>query len=123
MIRFSDNEAATSIYSHVGDQGLRELAAWAQLEDFRVRDSWGNAQITAADQARFFAHLDDFTPPEYESFVPTCCPRLLPSRRGASPRSRANSGKHSSKAAGLWTNAATSSTKWPDWSRESARSP
>jgi hypothetical protein len=69
MIRRSDNDAATAIYAHVGDKGLSELAAQAQMADFRVSGSWGSAQITAADQARFFADLDVLTAPEYRDLV------------------------------------------------------
>jgi Beta-lactamase enzyme family len=69
MIRVSDNDAATVIYAHVGDEGLNELAWQAQMTDFRVSGSWGSAQITAADQARFFASLDELTAPEYRTYV------------------------------------------------------
>lgn len=69
MIRGSDNAAATAIYAHVGDEGLDELAEEAQMTDFRVSGSWGSARITAADQARFFAALDELTAPEYRTYV------------------------------------------------------
>jgi hypothetical protein len=69
MIRRSDNDAATAIYAHVGDKGLSELAAQAEMADFRVSGSWGSAQITAADQARFFTDLDVLTAPEYQDYV------------------------------------------------------
>lgn len=69
MIRVSDNDAATAIYAHVGDKGLSDLAEQAQMADFRVAGSWGSAQITAADQARFFAALDELTAPEYRDYA------------------------------------------------------
>jgi beta-lactamase class A len=69
MIRVSDNDAATAIYAHVGDGGLTELAAEAQMTGFRVSGTWGSARITAADQARFFAALDELTAPEYRDYV------------------------------------------------------
>jgi len=69
MIRVSDNDAATAIYAHVGDAGLTELAAEAQMTGFRVSGTWGSARITAADQARFFAALDELTAPEYHDYV------------------------------------------------------
>ena len=69
MIRRSDNDAATAIYAHVGDKGLSELAAQAQMAGFRVSGSWGSAQITAADQARFFADLGVLTAPEYRDYA------------------------------------------------------
>jgi beta-lactamase class A len=69
MIRVSDNDAATAIYAHVGDEGLTELAAEAQMTGFRVSGSWGSAHVTSADQARFFAALDELTTPEYRDYA------------------------------------------------------
>jgi beta-lactamase class A len=39
------------------------------MADFQVSGSWGSAQITAADQARFFAALDELIAPEYRDYV------------------------------------------------------
>jgi hypothetical protein len=69
MIRASDNGSASAIYAHVGDEGLSELAAQAQMTGFRVSGSWGSARITAIDQARFVAALDELTAPEYRDYV------------------------------------------------------
>ena len=41
MIRRSDNDAATAIYAHVGDKGLSELAAQAEMANFRVSRKLG----------------------------------------------------------------------------------
>jgi hypothetical protein len=54
MITYSDNDAADSIYSRVGDAGLSEVARLAGMDGFTVAGHWGNAQITAADMARMF---------------------------------------------------------------------
>ena len=69
MIRVSDNDAATAIYAHVGEEGLNELAWQAHMADFRISGSWGSASITAADQARFFAALNELIAPEYRMYV------------------------------------------------------
>jgi hypothetical protein len=58
MITVSDNAAADSIYARVGDQGLFDVARRAGMKRFTVAGYWGNAQITAADMARFFGDLD-----------------------------------------------------------------
>jgi beta-lactamase class A len=58
MITYSDNDAADTIYSRVGDAGLFEVARLARMERFTVAGHWGNAQITAADMARMFSDLD-----------------------------------------------------------------
>jgi beta-lactamase class A len=62
MIRVSDNDAATAIYARLGDAALYRLARRAGMKSFAVSGYWGSAQITAGDQARFFAHLDRLTP-------------------------------------------------------------
>jgi hypothetical protein len=60
MIQVSDNDAAGSIYSQVGDSGLRRVARRAGMRDFEPTPGfWGGAQITAADMARFFYRLED----------------------------------------------------------------
>lgn len=58
MITYSDNAAADSIYSRVGDAGLYAVARRARMEGFTVDGYWANAQITAEDMARLFASLD-----------------------------------------------------------------
>jgi hypothetical protein len=78
MIRVSDNDAATAIYGHVGDEGLNELAWQAQMTDFRVSGSWGSAQITAADQVHFFARMQELTAPEYQAYVRSLLSSIVP---------------------------------------------
>jgi hypothetical protein len=69
MIEVSDNNAATRIYDDVGDDGLRAVAKAAGMKDFSVSDSWGYAQLTPADQARFFRHMDRLIPPKHDAFA------------------------------------------------------
>ena len=57
MITQSDNDAADSIYLRVGDAGLFEVARSTRMRRFTVAGYWANAQITAADMARYFSHL------------------------------------------------------------------
>jgi beta-lactamase class A len=64
MITHSDNDAADTVYARVGDPGLLEIARTAGMRRFSVNGYWANAQVTAADLARFFSRL----------------PRLLPRR-------------------------------------------
>jgi hypothetical protein len=78
MIRVSDNAAATAIYAHVGDRRLYELAAEAQMDDFRISGSWGSARITAADQSRFFTRLQELTATEYQGYVRDLLSSIVP---------------------------------------------
>ena len=58
MITQSDNASADAIYYRVGDRGLNDIAARAGMTRFSVAGYWANAQVTAADMARLFAHLE-----------------------------------------------------------------
>lgn len=59
MITYSDNEAADAIYYRVGDAGLHEVAARAGMDRFEISGYWANAQLTAADMARFMWRLEE----------------------------------------------------------------
>jgi len=62
MITHSDNAAADSIYLRVRDPGLVALARSARMRRFTVAGYWANAQVTAADLARFFSRLRKLLP-------------------------------------------------------------
>jgi hypothetical protein len=85
MITFSDNEAADEIYGRVGDTGLREAAARAGLERFEVAYSWGNAEITAADMALLFSHLDAALPAENREFAKGLLGAVIPAQSWGIP--------------------------------------
>jgi hypothetical protein len=69
MINVSDNNAATAVYNRVGDGGLYGLAGRAGMTDFNVYGFWANAQISAADQARFFFEMDSLIPREFVGYA------------------------------------------------------
>ena len=69
MIHISDNEAATAIWSRVGDSRLRALARRAGMTDFSIRGIWANAQISAADQARYFFEMESLIPSQFRHFT------------------------------------------------------
>ena len=61
MIRRSDNVTASVIRNFVGNRGLRRLARRVGMHRFTpVAHPWGNSLVDAADQTRFFLHLDRF---------------------------------------------------------------
>jgi hypothetical protein len=62
MITESDNDAAYWTYGVVGACGLRRLADVAGMRHFSPGDDVLYSRITAADQARFFARIDDYLP-------------------------------------------------------------
>jgi hypothetical protein len=69
MITQSDNAAACRTYATARGSGLRRLARRAGMRDFSPGGDVLYSRITAADQARFFARLDDYVPSEWRAFA------------------------------------------------------
>jgi hypothetical protein len=69
MIHVSDNEAATAVWERDGDRRLRVLARRAGMTDFSIVGDWGNAQISAADQARYFYEMRRLIPARYRNLA------------------------------------------------------
>jgi hypothetical protein len=69
MINVSDNNAATQCWSIVGDSGLYSVAQAAGMTDFSISGEWGHAQLSAADQARFFFEMDTLVPREFVGYA------------------------------------------------------
>jgi hypothetical protein len=86
MIRVSDNSSATAIYRHVGDVGLYRLATRANMRGFDVFGNWATAQITAADQARFFAQLEALTPARYREYARHLLSSVVPLQAWGIPK-------------------------------------
>jgi hypothetical protein len=62
MIRWSDNVTATRVREIVGDAGLVRLARRTGMLRFRPAPVWGLSSVDAADQTRFFLHIDRYVP-------------------------------------------------------------
>ena len=59
MIQRSDNAAATQVLAFVGPSGVYGVAERAGMRHFSLDPViWGLSRIDAADQARFFLHID-----------------------------------------------------------------
>jgi hypothetical protein len=59
MIERSDNVAATRVLQFVGARGVYGVAERAGMRRFSLdSEVWGLSRIDAADQARFFLHID-----------------------------------------------------------------
>ncbi len=69
MIHVSDNNAATAVWRRVGDAALRRLAHRAGMTDFSITGIWARAQISAADQARFFFEMDSLIPRQFRGYA------------------------------------------------------
>jgi beta-lactamase class A len=69
MIEVSDNSAASSVHAVVGDAGLYSVARAAGMTHFAGAGYWSGAQITAADQARFFSRIFELVPGSQEAYA------------------------------------------------------
>jgi hypothetical protein len=69
MIEISDNDDAFEMYNIVGAQGMYAVAAAARMRRFSVATDWTYAEITPADQARFFYEMDRLIPAHYDAFA------------------------------------------------------
>jgi hypothetical protein len=86
MIRVSDNDAADAVYARVGDAGLHRVAQRAGMQRFDVHGYWANAQLTAADQALFFARLDELVPPAFRMYVRRLLSSVVPPQSWGIPQ-------------------------------------
>lgn len=69
MIHVSDNDAATRVWSIVGNPRLRRLADRAGMTDFSIQGIWANAMISAADQAGFFYRMNRLLPDRFQGYA------------------------------------------------------
>jgi hypothetical protein len=86
MIRVSDNDAASAVYSQVGPGGLRRLARRAHMRRFIANPVWGGCQLTARDQARFFARIDRLLPRRHRKYALGLLRRIVSAQRWGIPR-------------------------------------
>jgi hypothetical protein len=85
MITVSDNDAADAIYYRVGDAAVDEVAHDVGMRSFSVAGYWANAQVTAADMARFMWNLDDAFPASHREFALGLLGSVVPSQRWGIP--------------------------------------
>jgi beta-lactamase class A len=86
MITYSDNDAASSVYSLVGDEGMERVAEAAGMRSFEVTPGyWGGAQVTAADLARFFARLDRTVPARHRAYAEELFANITSTQRWGIP--------------------------------------
>jgi hypothetical protein len=85
MIRISDNDAASAIYSRVGPAGLVRLAHRAGMRRFVANPAWGGCQVTARDQARFFFRIRTLIPARHRSYALGLLGRIVSYERWGIP--------------------------------------
>ena len=82
MIRRSDNAAAGRVLGLVGPGRLRALALRAGMRRFTpVTAIWGLSRIDAADQARYFLHVDSLVAPRHRAYAMDLLNTITPAQR------------------------------------------
>ena len=81
MITVSDNNAATEVRAIVGNGALQALANRVGMTHFATAAIWGETQITARDQTRFFLHIDRYIVPRHRRYAMHLLASVVPSER------------------------------------------
>lgn len=82
MITRSDNDAADTVDTIVGAGGLRALAAQVGMSGFAPAEPiWGESQITARDQTKFFLHIDSHIVPRHRAYAMRLLASIVRSQR------------------------------------------
>jgi beta-lactamase class A len=82
MITRSDNDAANTLDELIGDDGLRALAARAGMSEFApAQPIWGESEITARDQTRFFLNIDKYVVARHRAYAMRLLASIVPSQR------------------------------------------
>jgi hypothetical protein len=82
MITHSDNNAASTLDSIVGDARLDALGHRVGMKQFQaVSPIWGESHITAADQSRFFYSIDRFITKRHRAYGMHLLNSITPSQR------------------------------------------
>ena len=82
MITSSDNDDADTVDEIVGAGGLRALAARVGMTGFAPAEPiWGESEITARDQTRFFLHLDRYVAPRHRAYAMHLLASIVRSQR------------------------------------------
>ncbi len=82
MIQRSDNTAATDVLAFVGARGVYGVARRARMRSFLLDpDIWGLSRIDAADQARFFLHIDREVVARHRAVAMHLLATVIPSQR------------------------------------------
>jgi hypothetical protein len=82
MITRSDNNAADTVDEIVGARGLQALAVRVGMTRFAAAEPiWGESQITARDQTKFFLHIDSHVVARHRDYAMRLLASIIPSQR------------------------------------------
>ena len=70
MIHISDNQAASAVYSIVGEGAIARIARQSGMTDYAPNlEWWAYTQTSASDQARFFSQLQRLIPTRFYGYA------------------------------------------------------
>ena len=81
MITESDNDDAQVVFDTVGQGALRALANRVGMAHFATSPIWGETEITARDQTKFFLHIDSYIPKRHRAYAMSLLAGIVPSER------------------------------------------
>jgi hypothetical protein len=81
MITESDNDDAQIVFDTVGQGALRQLARRVGMTHFATSPIWGETEITAADQTRFFLRIDSLIAKRHRLYAMSLLAGIVPSER------------------------------------------
>jgi hypothetical protein len=81
MITVSDNTAASEVRNIVGNGALQALAGRVGMTHFATAAIWGETQITARDQTKFFLHIDRYIAVRHRRYGMELLASIIPSER------------------------------------------
>jgi hypothetical protein len=81
MVRWSSNVDATRVRDLLGFGALDRLARRARMPRFAEDAWWGQSQITARDQTRFFLEVDRLIPRRHRAYGMGLLERIVPRQR------------------------------------------
>jgi hypothetical protein len=89
MIQQSDNDSATVVLHIVGSARVYGVAYRAHMRQFTlVMRPWGFSRITAADQTRYFLHIDRLIVPRHRAYGMRLLNTITPAQRWGIARVR-----------------------------------
>jgi hypothetical protein len=81
MITVSDNNAAQQVFNTVGQAGLQALASRVGMTHFATSSIWGETEVTARDQTKFFLHIDSYIVRLHRAYAMRLLASIVPSER------------------------------------------
>ena len=81
MITESDNDDAQVVFDTVGQGALRALAQRVGMNHFSASPIWGETEVTAADQTKFFLRIDSYITQRHRAYAMSLLAGIVPSER------------------------------------------